>query len=139
MSDADPILDSLELCAERSGDITPLVYEKFFALCPSARDLMGHSDDHMQGRMLEQVIELLFSDEHFGEGGYLDWELDKRQVGYRVEGDMYIHFFDALVAVVKDSLAELWTPVTAQAWEKKISSIMEHVKVHPAVAGSAAT
>ncbi len=134
-SNAEQIMQSLELCAERSGDITPLVYQRFFELCPDAYELMGHSDEHMQGRMLEQVIELFFSDEHFGEGGYLDWELDNHLVGYRVPGQMYAHFFAAILAVVQESLGDAWSPEVVQAWDEKVAAIMQHVNVHPAVVG----
>lgn len=137
MSDHDLILTSLELCAEKSGDITPKVYEKFFDLCPSAHSLMGHSDEHMQGRMLEQVLELFVSADHLGEGGYLDWELDNHLVGYRVDGDMYVHFLHALVTVVRVSLAQDWSTNFQQAWDDRVAAIMQQVRVHAAVVGTA--
>ena len=127
-------MDSLEQCGEAGVDITPLVYARFFELCPAAHELMGHSDDHMQGRMLEQVLDLMFSDQHFGEGGYLDWELDNHLVGYQVAGSMYTHFFAALRDTVANTLGDsAWTPAMATAWEQKIARIMAHVEVHPAV------
>ena len=128
------LLSSLECVAEKEGDITDQVYERFFALCPAAYDLMGHSDEHMRGRMLEQVYELFFSDAHLGAGNYLDWELDNHLVGYQVEGDMYIHFFTALKDTIQTAMADEWRPDVARAWTDRIEAIMQQVRVHPAVA-----
>mgnify|MGYP006183231245 CR=1 FL=1 len=133
MSSGDPIIASLELCSEAAGDITPLVYKRFFELCPEGLELMGHSDEHMQGRMLEQVLDLFFSDEHFGEGAYLNWELDNHLVSYRVQGGMYDHFFTALLSVVNEAVGSAWTQPMAAAWDERIGLIMGQVRVHPAV------
>ncbi|MEQ8691171.1 MAG: globin [Pseudomonadales bacterium] len=135
MTDSELILASLERCGETGVDITPAVYALFFEPCPNAHELMGHSDEHMQGRMLEQVLDLFFSDEHMDAGGYLDWELDNHLVGYRVAGDMYVHFFHALMQTVKQTVGDGWTVEMEQAWQSKIASIMAHVEAHPAVAG----
>ncbi len=132
------VIRSLEICAERKGDIVPEVYERFFARHPGALELMGHSDEYMRGRMFEQVLELLMSDEHFGAGGYLDWELDNHLVAYQVAGDMYDAFFDAVLEVVREGAAELWTEADATAWRERIDMIMAHVRVHPAVVGEPA-
>lgn len=113
-------------------DITAAVYEEFFARCPDALSVMGHSDEHMQGRMLEQVVGLLLSDEHFDPDGYLDWELDNHLVGYQVQGSMYQPFFDALLSVVKTSIGAEFTPAMTQAWEARIATIMQHVLANPA-------
>ena len=131
---SDLLLSSLERVAEKAGDITPEVYERFFQLSPSAYSLMGHSDPHMRGRMLEQVFELFFTDDHLGEGNYLDWELDNHLVGYQVEGEMYEHFFAALVDTIKAALGDEWQPDIADAWNTRIEDIMAQVRVHPAVA-----
>ena len=61
MTSIELVTDTLMLCAEADIDVQPTVYEKFFEACPAARDLMGHSDEHMRGRMLEQVFELLMA------------------------------------------------------------------------------
>lgn len=84
--------------------------------------------------MLEQVVELFFTEEHFGDGKYLDWELDNHLVGYGVKGEMYAAFFQALVDVVKEGVGQHWSEQYQQAWNDRIELIMSQVRVHPAVA-----
>ena len=69
------ISDSLALYAERHGDMAPRVYERFFELNPEAAALMEYSDKYMRGRMFASMLELFLSDDHLGQGGYLDWDL----------------------------------------------------------------
>jgi len=121
------ISDSLEQCAEQVGDITAPVYERFFAKCSDAEPLMGHSDDGMKGRMLAQVIELLLTDEHLGDDGYLRWEVDNHLLAYGVEVDMYPAFFEAVRDTVKASLADSWNVDQASAWATRIERLLQDV------------
>jgi hypothetical protein len=125
---------SLAAYAERVGDPVPVVYERFFDLCEPARELMGHSDEHMRGRMFEQVLELLFTDAHFGPGGYLDWELDNHLLAYQATGEMYVAFFTAVMDVVRDGLGPQWSTAYHNAWQDRIDLILAQVREHPAVA-----
>ncbi len=133
MSSAEDILPSLEICAERCGDIVPDVYQRFFALDKGAAELMAHSDDHMRGRMFEQTLELLMSDQHFGEDGYLNWELDNHLMAYQVNKEMYTAFFQAIIEVVREGAGEHWKPADAQAWQDRVNYILDFVYRHPAV------
>ncbi|MDA1076823.1 MAG: hypothetical protein O3A63_19035, partial [Proteobacteria bacterium] len=76
----DLITETLSECAETLGDIVPVVYERFFELDAQSAALMQHADEYMQGRMLEQVFELVMSDEPFGKEGFLDWELNNHLI-----------------------------------------------------------
>lgn len=129
------IMHSLEICAETLGDIVPAVYSRFFELSPEAEALMGHSDDHMRGRMFEQTLELLMSDEHFGADGYLNWELDNHLLAYQVDKEMYEAFFSAIAEVVEQGTGEQWGPDDARAWQERIEFILSFVFKHPAVTG----
>ncbi len=124
----DPIYESLEICAERAGDITATLYERFFAASAEADALMGHSDLQMQGRMLEQTIELFTGGEELME--YFDWELDNHLIGYGVTADMYQAFFAAFTDVVRESCADAWTPEMARAWAAKSAELTEFVAAH---------
>lgn len=126
------ISDSLEQCAEQAGDITDAVYERFFAICPSAEPLMGHSDQGMKGRMLAQVIELLLTDEHLGEDGYLRWEVDNHLLAYGVEVGMYTTFMSALHEIVRNSLGDAWSDSQQQAWESRISTLLNDIQTEAA-------
>jgi hypothetical protein len=118
------VSNSFEQCAEHAGDITELVYNKFFAQCGDALPLMELSDQHMKGRMLTQVIELLLTDQHLGEGSYLRWEVKNHLLAYGVELGMYQSFFNAVRDTVKDSLGSAWTTPLAGAWAEKIEALL---------------
>ncbi len=121
------ISDSLEQCAEAVGDITAPVYNRFFAQCGDAEPLMGHSDEGMKGRMLAQVIELLLTDEHLGNDGYLRWEVDNHLLAYGVDVGMYPAFFEAVRDTVKDSLGTAWGVAQADAWSTRIKLLLQDV------------
>jgi len=121
------VSDSLERCAEAAGDITEEVYQRFFKVCGNAVDLMGHSDQYMKGRMLAQVVELLLTDEHMGEEGYLRWEVDNHVLAYGVDVGMYNAFLDALRDTVRDAVGDAWGPAHAKAWAGRVDSLLEEI------------
>ena len=122
--------ETLEIAAERAGDLVPAVYERFFNADTEAHALMRHSDDTMQGRMFEGVLELLMTDEHLGAGGYLDWELDNHLVAYQATPGMYRSFLDAVVSAVRDALGSDWQPGFEEAWQQRVSRILTQVDAH---------
>ena len=127
-SDIAVISESLSLCDDLIGDITPLVYQRFFELDASAARLMEYSDEHMRGRMFASVLELFLSDDPFEKDGFLAWELDNHVTAYSVTKGMYESLFKAFIDVVKDSLGEAWSPEVASAWTARTARIMTEVK-----------
>ena len=123
----DTIGDTLEQCAAAVGDITDVAYDRFFSQCGNAEPLMGHSDAGMKGRMLAQVIELLLTDEHLGDDGYLRWEVDNHLLAYGVEVDMYPAFLEAVRDVVKESLGRAWGTDQAKAWSVRIETLLADI------------
>ncbi len=122
--------ESFEIVAERAGDIVPAVFERFFAMDESAHELMRHSDQHMQGRMFEAVLELLMTDTHFGPGGYLEWELDNHIDAYDATAQMYDALFGAVLELVETTLGSDWNEQYAVAWRGRIDRIMSQVHSH---------
>ena len=120
----------LEMVAERVGDIAPGVYERFFAKSEVGRSTMGHSDEHMRGRMLEQVLELMFDDRHLESGGYLDWELENHIDAYGVEPSMYSDFFIAFVEEIAAGMGSDWNQQHQAAWQQRIDSILKVVDTY---------
>ena len=125
----DTVTASLEVCAERAGDIVPAVFARFFETDTLARNLMEHSDVHMQGRMLESVVDLFISDGAFGAGNYLEWELDNHLDAYAATPAMYRAFFQGLVEVVADALETEW-PQFEAAWQRRVALILDQVEKH---------
>ena len=124
----DLISDSLELYAQRHGDMAPRVYECFFELNPEAAALMEYSDEHMRGRMFASMVELFLSDEHLEPGGYLDWELENHIKAYSATTAMYESLFQSMRDVLNNDLGADWQPDWQEAWSNRIDRIMEQVK-----------
>lgn len=126
-SDIAVISKSLSLCDDRIGDITPLVYQRFFEIDASAASLMEYSDEHMRGRMFASVLELFLSDDPFEQDGFLAWELDNHVTAYSVTKGMYESLFKAFIEVVKETLGEAWSIDFEGAWTHRIARIMTEV------------
>ena len=122
------ISDSLELYAERHGDMAPRVYERFFELNPDAAALMEYSDEYMRGRMFASMLELFLSDEHLEPGGYLTWELENHIKAYSATTAMYESLFQSMRDVLDNDLEADWRSEWQEAWASRIGRIMEHVK-----------
>lgn len=132
MGAEDPIIESLELAAESAGDITAPVYERYYGACPAAGELMSHVDQHMQGRMMDEVLRLLMVDDVDAEQAYLNFEVDNHS-GYRVESDMYPDLLDAVHSVVRDAVGKRWTDAFEHAWAERIRSLLGEIDVRAKV------
>ena len=119
---------SLELYAERHGDMAPRVYERFFELNREAAALMEYSDEHMRGRMFASMVELFLTDEHLGPGGYLDWELENHIKAYFATTAMYESLFQSMRDVLDKDLGTDWRPEWQHAWSSRIARILQQVK-----------
>lgn len=126
MSD-DLVYRSFERVAERAVDITPKVYQKFFARHPEAESLMGHIDQIVRGRMMDEVYRLLLADDFSEEQQYLNWEVTNHRTAYNVEFDMYPHLMEALVDAVKESMGDDWNADYEDAWAAKNELLMQEV------------
>ena len=122
------ISDSLELYAERHGDMAPRVYERFFELNREAAALMEYSDEHMRRRMFASMVELFLSDEHLGPGGYLDWELENHIKAYSATTAMHESLFQSMRDVLDKDLGTDWRPEWQHAWSSRIARILQQVK-----------
>lgn len=126
-ADVKVIATSLELCDGQVGDITHLVYRRFFNLDTSAASLMEYSDEHMRGRMFASVLELFLSDEPFETDGFLAWELENHVSAYSVTKTMYESLLKAFIEVVKETLGEAWCADFERAWNNRVARIMTEV------------
>jgi hypothetical protein len=127
MRDLDVVVESLEQLAEREGDIAAEVYERFFASCGSAVPLMGHSDVHMRGRMLDEVFGLLMDEVEPVESSYLRWEVGNHVEAYGVEVEMYDAFLNSLKDTVQAGLGETWDTRYEGAWHSRIQSLLSAI------------
>ena len=121
------ICQAFELLAAKDIDLQQETYRRFFHLCPEAQGLMGHSDEPMRGRMLEQTYELLMDAKLQGPQSYFRWEIRNHLSAYGVSTPMYGAFFQALEAAIVQALGEAWTRQMAKAWQRRAEDLLQEV------------
>ena len=127
MSYSNLLVTSLELTANKVENLTEPVYQRYFEASPESRDLMGHMDMLMCGRMLNEVITLLIMpDEDLKIT--LDFEV-KTHAANGVNLEMYNHLFSALHYVVRDVSGDEWTPEFETAWQQRIDYLNKEIRI----------
>ena len=121
------ICEAFELLAAKDIDLQQETYRRFFQLCPEAQGLMGHSDEPMQGRMLEQTYELLMDAKLQGPESYFRWEIRNHVSAYGVSASMYGAFFQALEATIAQALGEAWKQQMAKAWQQRVEDLLHEI------------
>ena len=116
---------SFSLAGERDPDFTDHVYERYFAACPEAHGLLGHADEHMRGRMLEDVLVLLMTAPADVEEGYVEWEVENHVGGYAVTPQMYRPLFESVRDVVRAATGEAFSTDVEAAWDARTDGIIE--------------
>ena len=119
---------SFEVAAERGGDITPLVFARFFEIAPKAEAFfeLDTLDPQARGRMLAEMLTMLV-DQARGEG-YVEPTLATiaaDHVAYGVEDfSLYEAWLEALTDVVRVLNAAQWSPQIALAWQLQSSQFL---------------
>lgn len=121
------IIKAFELLSEQEVDLLQPTYQRFFQLCPEAEQLMGHSDEHMRGRMLDQTLELLMDDQLQGPESYFRWEINNHVSAYGVSPKMYTDYFEALGEAVKHSLGAAWSSRFEKGWRLRTAELLRDV------------
>lgn len=121
------IVTALEQVAERAGDITPTVFERYFARCEDSRELMSHMDEHMLGRMLDQVLLLVMEPGEDELESYLAFETANHR-GYGVQQHMYENLFAALTGVISDTLGTDFSSGIAAALDGRCAHLLRRIE-----------
>lgn len=114
-----PILESLDLVAERSADPAALVYGRLFARHPEMEALfVRDTNGAVRGQMLAQAIEALL--DYLGPRTFaanlLRTEVHNHS-DMGVPADVFPVFYLAMAEAFADLLGEAWTPAMQAAWE----------------------
>lgn len=128
----DPVLASFERTAEVAGDITAAVYRRFYARAPEAERLMQHVDPHMQGRMLEELLDLLMTPPEDLSADYLRFETGNHR-GYGVTADQYRPLLEAVRDTVREALGDGWDERCAEAWQRRIDCLDAELRRYAAI------
>lgn len=101
----DSIISMFEQVADRGGDITARVIDRYFQRCADSQALMDHMDEHMLGRMMDQVLLLLMESGEAELDSYLKFETANHRA-YGVEQHMYQSLLAAVHDVIVDILGD---------------------------------
>lgn len=125
----DGLITSLELAAERVPDFYHRVFERYFELCPDSQELMSHTDAHIRGRMMEQVVSLLMDDDIESLDTYFAFEA-ANHFSYGAQPHMYENLFDACKQVVTNANAKDWNNEAARAWQSQTARLLRAMHKH---------
>ena len=116
--DADAIMGSLELVAERGVDPTPLVYARLFRAHPEAEPLfvLGPA---ARGHMLDEAFRLIL--DYLAGDAYASALLRSERSNHAdlgVEPTVFVTFFGHIAGALKDIGGAAWTDRMEAAWDE---------------------
>jgi hemoglobin-like flavoprotein len=125
MACSNPIEQSFELAADRGGDLTPLVYERLFAVHPEARALFRtEGSELVKGSMLALTIEAIL--DYVGErrGRYRMIECEAiSHDAYGTSRELFITFFAAIADTLRDLLGSDWSDEIDGEWRRLLAEL----------------
>lgn len=127
MTQHDPVVASLEHLAEHAGDVSQELLRRFSERCPDSAALMSHMDDHMVGRMMQDVLLLLMASPEEIDAQYLSFEVSSHRA-YGVTPDMFPPLLEVVREAVKIRLGERWTADTAAAWADRLNTVTARIE-----------
>jgi hemoglobin-like flavoprotein len=129
---ARAIASSLEIAAERGGDLGPRVYGLLFERAPEVHALFWRdSHDQIKGEMLMRVFEAIL--DFIGERRYADHLIQSEVLAhedYDVPRDVFATFFGIVAEVVKDACGTAWGDQMEFAWQRLLADLDYYVR-HP--------
>jgi hemoglobin-like flavoprotein len=123
---ADTILSTMEQVAEKGGDVTPQIFERYFDRCRESRALMDHMDEHMLGRMMDQVFLLLMEPGEEELHSYLEFETSTHR-SYGVQPHMYENLMAALLEIIREVLGEDLTEEAEAALNQRTRFLLTEI------------
>jgi len=126
------IESSLERVAERTGDLTPLVYERLFSRHPEMKPLFWRDTSNaVKGEMLAKVFEIIldFIGDNLFAANMIQCEVITH-AGYDVPPEIFRIFFGTVAEVIAEQLGDEWTPALAAAW-KDLLAQLDFFVTHP--------
>jgi hemoglobin-like flavoprotein len=126
---ADAIEQSLEIAAERGGDLTAIVYARLFERQPEMKLLFWRdTDGSIKGEMLMRVFEAIL--DFIRARQFADHMIQTEVVthaGYDVPPDVFATFFGLVAEVVEEVCGPDWSPAMAQAWRRTLADLDYYV------------
>jgi len=128
---------SLEIAAERGGDLTAAVYALLFQRQPETEALFWRDKNHaIKGEMLMRVFEAIL--DFVGERRYADNLITSEVItheGYEVPREVFATFFGVVEETVQTTCGTEWTGEMAIAWRQVLADIEEEIRRRTAGSG----
>ena len=120
------VIDSLQMAADRVGDLVPQVYQRLFARLPETEILfLRDTDRSIRGSMLSWVFSMILD---FSETRSYGAKMIQNEVltheGYGVSADQFVVFFEVLTETVCESLGDDWTLAIDAAWKDLLGDMV---------------
>jgi len=126
---ARAVEESLELAAERKGDLTAPVYALLFQRQPAMEVLFARDTKNtIKGEMLMRVFEAIL--DFVGERRYAHHLIGSEAVtheGYEVPRETFATFFGIVREVVHDACGSEWTQAMDNAWDQLLADLAHYV------------
>ena len=122
---SNPIERSFEIAAERSEDITPLVYRRLFSEHPEAEKMFRtEGSEPVKGSMLALTIEAIldFAGPRTGHYRLIECEISSHDA-YGTPRELFIAFFRIIAATLREILGDDWSDEIDAAWRKLLVEI----------------
>jgi hemoglobin-like flavoprotein len=128
-ADAAAIEASLELAAERGGDLAARVYARLFAREPAMQALFWRDGNGaIKGEMLAKVFEAIL--DFIGARAYAHHLIETEVItheGYDVPRGVFATFFGIVAEVVRETCAADWTGAMDRAWTRMLADLDHYV------------
>ena len=120
---------SLEIAAERRGDVTPRVYALLFQRQPEMETLFSRDRNNLiKGEMLMRVFEAIL--DFVGERRYADHLVRAESItheGYEVPRQVFGTFFGIVEETIREACGSEWTPEMNGAWRQMLDDLADYV------------
>jgi hypothetical protein len=120
------ILAAMELVAEKAGDVAPAIFGRYFERCRESRELMEHMDEHMLGRMMDQVLLLIMDPGEEELASYIVFETASHRA-YGVQSHMYESLMYSVRDVIADVLGDALTSDMSRALKTRIDYLLGEI------------
>lgn len=126
---ADHITASLEIAAERAGDLTADIYARLFRDFPETQPLFVlDRTGAVRGNMLSHAFNTIL--DFIGERRYAHNFIASEiitHIGYEVPPDAFAQFFAVMRDELRAACASEWSPEMEDAWRRLLIDLQRYV------------
>lgn len=126
---ATEIERSLEIVAERVGDLTAAIYERLFAYFPETKPLfVMDRDGAIRGNMLSHAFMTIL--DFIGERRYAHNFISSEivtHIGYDVPPEAFASFFTVMRDEIRAACGAEWSPAMEDAWSRLLNELERYV------------